>query len=291
MSDPNERPKSNDPEMFAEDMSSADFQFDAYLDGTLSPERAAEFERVLATDAGLAKQVSAARRVDAELRQMFAVPAVGAGLGFGTGLGLGSIASNEGRAEGRAEGQQAAAVVHEPAGVIRPARGRGRLVGLVAAGVLMLAAAMVVRFVTAESDDSMLALEFERQTAGGFTPAIVCTTDEAFAEWTRVAFGQPLEPRGLGSNVELLGWSTSNLVPNYAGLLLARVDGKGVMVVMDKPKELGDAKDGRLGSLRTFERHIGGVRLIEVTPLEKPMLVDSIVASGGGAKAGEPGRK
>ncbi len=289
MSDPIGRSKSNDPEVFAEDMSSADFQLDAYLDGTLSPERAAEFEQLMAADAGLARQVEAARQVDFELRQLFAAPAAGAGLTSGLESALSGIARTG--SGGPENEQMAAAVVHQPAGVIRPARGGGRLVGLIAAGVLLLAAVLVVRFATGESDDSMLALEFERQTAGGFTPAIVCTTDEAFAEWTRVAFGQPLEPRGLASNIELLGWSTSQLVPNYAGLLLARVDGQGVMVVMDKPKELGSAADGKIGVLRTFERHIGKVRLIEVTPLEKPMLVDSIVASGLGANSEEPGRK
>jgi hypothetical protein len=265
MSDLNDGCKSNDRDAFVEDMSSVDFQLDAYLDGTLSPEHTAEFERAIAADAGLARQVDAARRVDAELRQMFAPPTVGAGMGL-AGIG-----------DGRRDEQTVGSIRHEPAGVLRPARSRGRLVGLAAAGLLLVAAALVVRFVTAESDQGFLVMEFDRQVQGGFKPAIVCTTNEAFAEWTRVAFGQPLEPLRLASNVELLGWSKSNLVPGYSGLLLARVDGKGVMVVMDRPAEFGSGGDGRLGKLRTFERHVGGVRMIEVTPLDRPMLVDSIV--------------
>ena len=274
--------------MFAEDTSAADFQLDAFLDGAMSPEQAAEFARTVAADAGLALRVDAARRINGELRRMFAAPAAGAVTRL-----MEAATKNA-----RLYGETAAPVIHRPVGAARPVRARGRLIGL-AAAVLLVVAALVVRFVVLEPDISVLALEFERQTEGGFKPGIVCTTNEAFAEWTRAAFGQPLEPRGLASNVELLGWSTSTLVPNYAGLLLARIDGRGVMVVMDKPGDSGGGGDGTLGKLRTFERRIGKVRLIEVTHLDRPMLVDSIVPVAAGAtpgpqsgvKVGEPGGK
>jgi hypothetical protein len=274
----------NPKQVSTDDMSSADFQLDAYIDGTLPPEQAVLFERRLADDASLASQVDAARRIDAELREMFAVPAAGAALGLQQSLAA-AIGPEPTTAE--QAGRTGNAVVHQATlGSARPPRGRGRLARVAAAGMLLVVAALAFVFFTGGVDRTVLAKEYEQQVASGFKPAIVCTTNEAFAQWTTLAFAQPLEPRGLGSNVELLGWSTSNLVPNYAGLLLARVDGKDVMVVMDKPKEFGAAADGKIGSLRTFERRVGPVRLIEVTPFEKPLIVDSIVAVPG-AKAGE----
>ena len=288
MSDLNTEFGSKKEGIFAEDMSSADFQLDAFLDDAMLPEQAAEFARTVAADAGLALQVDAARRIDGELRRMFMAPAAGAG----AAMRMVEAATKN----ARLCGETALPVIHQPASTARSVRARGRLIGL-ATAMLLVVAALLVRFAVLEPDLAVLALEFERQTEGGFKPAIVCTTNEAFAEWTRAAFGQPLEPRGLASNVELLGWSTSTLVPNYAGLLLARVDGQGVMVVMDKPGDSGSGGDGALGKLRIFERRVGKVRLIEVTPLNRPMLVDSIVAAAAaatpaeksGVKAGEPG--
>jgi hypothetical protein len=124
--------------------------------------------------------------------------------------------------------------------------------------------------------------EYKRQVAGGFKPAEVCTTDKQFQEWTQKAFGQALTPTHLATGAAapaepvLAGWSRGTAFSSYSGLLLAHVDGKPVMVVMDKAPDRMVPKDDAANTPRIFRRKVGEMWLIEITPLDTPRVITMI---------------
>lgn len=133
--------------------------------------------------------------------------------------------------------------------------------------------------------DLMLA-EYKAQVASGFKPKEVCNTDEQFVDWTTKKLGHGLKPvhtsnPGDPAEPVLAGWSVGTTFSAYTGLLLAHVDGKPVMVVMDQaPPERMVPKDDPTGMPRMFRRNVNGVWMIEITPLDQPRVISRIEAAG-----------
>lgn len=132
--------------------------------------------------------------------------------------------------------------------------------------------------------DLMLA-EYASQVASGFKPKEVCNTDEQFVDWTTKKLGHGLKPvhgskPGDPAEPVLAGWSVGTTFSAYTGLLLAQVDGKPVMVVMDEaPPERMVPSDDPTGMPRLFRRNVNGVWMIEITPLDQPRVITRIEAA------------
>lgn len=111
-----------------------------------------------------------------------------------------------------------------------------------------------------------------------FEPGFVCTTDEEFARVMGEFLGEPMVVAA-AEGVQVLGWRGlySPNAPYYQGdplVLMLRVDGTGVLVVMDRRNGhplLGAVQDP---GLRQFERETEGLRFIEITPLDTPRILD-----------------
>lgn len=247
-----------------------------YLDGLLTGENKAAFEAQIAADPRLKGEVEAHQRMCAGLRSLTAVgqaPAVSSTLKL-----AGESAPNAKHSRRWVRIAAIAACIGIPA----------------AAGVFWVLApkpAEPVKFAPLTSEqyqqkhrDLMLA-EYKSQVASGFKPKEVCNTDEQFVDWTTKKLGHGLRPvhgakPGDPAEPVLAGWSVGNTFSAYTGLLLAQVDGKPVMVVMDEaPPERMVPKDDATGMPRMFRRNVNGVWMIEITPLDQPRVITRIEAA------------
>ncbi len=264
-------------------MSPAANNLDAYLDGALSPEDAASFERELAADPALAAEVTLQQRIDASLRELYAVQASSPPVRLDAAAETATTAPVAVLEETESEPHAATRPLFRHSATLRLAMISTVAAAIGIVGAVWLSGIMAGDNTTRFSRPELMAMDYREQVELGFVPSEVCTTNEAFAEWTGKRFRQPMQPAGLPASTTLAGWSYSKSLGGYVGMLLARVNGREVLVFMDVPtgSEAGGKPDqraaGRVNGLRTFERQLGRVRLIEVTPLEQPMIIDSIV--------------
>ena len=257
----------------------ADDRLERYLDGLMSPDEQAAFETQSAAQPAVAAQIAAHRRLTAVLGQMYDTSSLPA--------------------------THAKTAPPPPAPLPMRAFTPRRLIRLAAiAAAIALPVAAAVWYLapsghpqefkpltTAEyqqrNRDAMVA-EYKSQVASGFKPTEVCTTDEQFAQWTTTAFGHGLKPThpGPGGAADgpaepvFAGWSKGKVFSAYSGLLLAHVDGKPVMVVMDHaPVDRMIPKDDATSNPRIFSRKVNGVWMVEVTPLDQPRVITRIEAA------------
>jgi hypothetical protein len=223
--------------------SSSPDDLDLYLDGQLSPEQAAAFERRMMASPALRAEVNAARAIDNNLRTLFVVP-------------------------------QDIATPHTSQQTLPFWRRRWFAA---AAAVLLLVTAYAVSPWSRLMPASAPAQIYFAQHDKGFVPEVVCTTPEAFAQWTNAQFKEELTPATLPESIQLVGWSKTKLISDYTGILLAKVDGKEVIVLMDSTMYTKEVPDTYMHGLHTFETTMGKVRLIEVTPFNTPRITPYIL--------------
>jgi anti-sigma factor RsiW len=228
---------------------------DLYLDGLLSGDALRAFEARILADPALQRAVVAQRAIDQRLRSEFAVSS-----------------ANE-----MAPTQAAAALPFQSG-----PSSMSRLPMLRIAAVLALLVCGAIAY-TMSRPMSPLVSTYRATVAAGFVPEVVCTTDEQFAEWTGNAMNVRLVPKALPASIQLVGWSRSTVMSSYTGVLLAKVDGREVLVFMEGTrlgKRASLALQGRTDGLYQFESVVptafGPLRLIEVTPFDRPQLAPRI---------------
>lgn len=251
---------------------------DAYVDGLLGDAERAEFESFMSREPALADAVALQRRIDAEIRAALAPPAP-ASLPVADALAA-TVPFQRPRA----------ASLPTPRSAQQPAQrsvlARIRPWALAAGLALAAVGAYVVAQRQAAGDVKYVepADLYARLKSTGFTPEFVCTTDAEFAGAVQARLGTPLAlaPEGR-AGVQLVGWAYGN---TYEGrivgpdtlVLMTRLDGThDVLVLMDKA-----ASDRRLAvppgsGLSLFRRQVGPIVLYELTPLDKPRLLDVFV--------------
>ena len=227
----------------------------AYVEGQLSADEQARFEQELAGSSRLRGQLDLLRRIDRSMVEQLAP-----------------------RGEVRVE----------PGVPALKGTNWRRWTGLagaaVAASILL---AMAWLYVAAPGRPQRLTLSalYHSHVAGGFVPDWVCKDDAEFIDTTRKAFGVPLLAKTEG-DVEIIGWSGYGDRLADLGLspaareILARVKGREVIVLIDKPAPARPPKVDST-SLNLFERRIGDVALYEITPLDRPAAIDRFVLTPG----------
>jgi len=237
-------------------MSRAD-QLDAYLDGRLPAEDAAAFERALDGDAALRGEVELQRRLDASLRRDFLPP-----------------------------GAQRAAEILRAAGVVTPTQPARRLRFSI---VRPFAIAAVIVLVCVggwqayrrayqkwrTTPDGFVRVEYfyNERVARGFDPNQTCDNDQDFASaiWRTTDQGLVLRPL---EGVEAYGFVSCACMGRYSLVLLADVLGEPVMVFITKTKLSREQQPPERSGLRIFRRDVGPATLHELTPHDKPYLLD-----------------
>ncbi len=235
-------------------------QLDAYLDGLLTgPEREA-FERRIEGDAELRNEMARQRRIDASLARMFAPPAMNDLLA-------------------RAEGNGAAGPVRAP---VKPRRSGGWIPLAAAAAVAVAGASVWWYWDTLTSDQPghgpvvqsrPLDEVYHKLVADGFHVDWECPPEQ-FRETFSYRMDQPMLLADASQDITPLGLAYRTSITPFTIVLLARVEGKPVVVFADRiAKDPGQNVPASSG-LHLFKREVGKLALYEVTPLEAPRLLD-----------------
>ncbi|MBY0311579.1 MAG: hypothetical protein K2W85_05885 [Phycisphaerales bacterium] len=263
-------------------MSNAPFEpmanVDAYVDGLLSPEETAAFERELQISAELRRQVELHEQSVREVRSTYRYePRAGAAATLETSVT--PTAARDAVPALKLSGDQAIQRAMRSGGLLRMRR-------LAIAAVLVLGCAGVwATYVHLTSPGDKLVGPQEIYLAldrASWTPEEVCTEGPAFAKYVQTRMGQPLSITAR-PGVELVGWSYGDgydgrIVGEKTVVMLARVDGRGVAVLIDRVSQDRTLSVPEGSGLRIFRRVVGSLVVYEVTPWEKPMILDALAA-------------
>lgn len=242
-------------------MSTPNPNFDDFLDGLLGAEDEAAVERKVASDPKLAKEASLQGRIDRELKDMYAY--------------------DESRApvfpaEPRAE-------VEPPAPIVFPGRNRmWRGMAIAAALLLVGIGVRVAVFSGGAGPGRTVGPEkvYAKLMSRGFEPEFVCTDDEGFKKATKDRLGTPLVMAS-ASNIKLLGWAYNagfpgKLIGDHTMLLLAKVDSKEVLVMMDQVASDRELSLPAGSGLFLHRRVVGPIVNYEISPFETAKIVDRL---------------
>lgn len=237
---------------------------DRYLDGAMAgPERAA-FETEIERSESLRQAVRVQTAVDSSLRVQFGAPPVAPIAGILT-----------------EEEARTFQVRPKRSGWSREVKMFGALAALLAIAVC-IQAYLWSNSAPTPAERPSLASAYFHLVNHKFRPSVECTTREKFAQWMESRFGVALAPKEDRSDVELVGWSSSEAISNYTGLLLARVDGKPVVVAIDTVARQNDwgipcrRQPDDEGGINFFSTEIDGIALYEMTPLDRPRIIDNL---------------
>lgn len=257
----------------------------SYLDGRLVGAEHAAFEARVAADPALRARLAQERAIEDSLRRLFAAPSAPAHL-VPTGVQEPAV---------RLAGSP---VEPMTAGVRRPepARRSPARLAVLAAAVLLLTAGVFYfgplgpgrgflfgpgaggGFVRPNADGYYASL-----VKAGFKPGWTCGNDDEFKKTTKDRLAVPLlvKPR---PGLEIVGW-TYGVTPmsDDTSVLLARYDGREVIVLLDQLG--GDCRvleptPGTAGGLHVFARKLGDVQMYELTPLDRPVVIEQVYDAG-----------
>jgi hypothetical protein len=250
-----------------------DGALDAYLDGLLvGPERLA-FESRLSQDPALRAAVESQRRIDGALRSLFVIP---------TPLPL----PTNGKYRQPDSPPPESPPTPGPSATSATAAAAGAEKGkiILAAVLLLLSAAITAwQFFPDGSGGGAQRVRatpeevYQRQVLGGFTPDVPYLGAQHLSAIYHTHLGRGLSLRA-PKGVTPLGVASGCGVGHDAVVLLARVNGREVMVIASTPDcagpDPGGAAAGPDGGLRRFRRQVGGLVLDELSPLDRPHLLD-----------------
>lgn len=228
---------------------------DLYLDDAMHAAERTAFESRLATDPDLRRQVEAGRRADAWLRERYQPP------------------------------DFAGVPAPRPAPLAR--LGRWRMLGLAALLALAAIAAWQFGLLPGSSGPSMAQVArgdvgawFKAARAADFPIEWVCKDDAELARYTRERLGQAwtIAP---DPDLTLVGWAYTDRLMNsgYSNVLYARYGGRPIAVVADTLEADPGLREPADKSVHLFRREIGPLVVYEISPIDRPVVLDRISAS------------
>jgi hypothetical protein len=117
--------------------------------------------------------------------------------------------------------------------------------------------------------------------AEGFQPYYECREADRFAETFARRQGAPLKLLPLARGAQMLGLSYPGGLSRDTTAMLCRVDGKPVMVFIDRASaDKPQATEHADGSLHVFREERDGLVFYEVTPLARPHATASLARAG-----------
>ena len=242
-------------------------KLDQYLDGVMDEPQRQQFERALAERGDLQHELRAQRAVNESLNRIFRARYDAAGL---NGTGRSATAPSGVGINGEVSGDSSIASI-TPASRSRrlprltPWRA---LAALVALGVLCW-----VGWSWYQSS-SWARTPLERLYAQGSNADWECKDEAEFIKTFQDKLGQGLKLTHTPDHVEIRGLKYAKVISPYTVVLCAKVDCRDAFVLVDvlaadKPLPLRERS-----RLHLFRREIGKLVLYELTPLEKPRLLD-----------------
>ncbi len=252
---------------------------DAYLDGMLEGDALAAFEQTIAADPALRAEVQAQRSINASLSRLFQAEPMTLRAELNGDAPVTIAAPSQSptpplRLVGAEEAAPTAPVKTGRLGKpISPWYGVaavlvfGVIAGLYVAGVIdpqkwFNAPGLIEPHVV-----------YERKVKTNFLPDHVCTTDEEFIKYTKDWLGEPLLIRNTDS-IKVVGWSSYEpVLSTGTSILMATVDGKEVILVMDRKKNDRKIQPPKSTGLHDFSKEFGDVIVHEITPFDSPRIL------------------
>ncbi|MEW6251274.1 MAG: hypothetical protein AB1716_11550 [Planctomycetota bacterium] len=239
---------------------------DDHLDGRLDVPARRDFERLLGEDLAAGAALQLQNRIDAALRRRIR--------------------------PGDARAAWARVEAAQRAGRVRALQRQRRWLmggGFAAAAMLVLAIGAGVWRTwpkaphVPEIDDQGYAVKpwrtfemvYRDEVDAGFQCEWECKTEREFAGTFHKRFGQGLLLGKLPAGARALGLSYCNTLSKRTVILLARVQEQPVLVFIDQPGKYQDLNVAPNSGLHLFKRDLGGLVLCEVTPLDRPWVLDA----------------
>ena len=239
-----------------------DRMIDEYCDGLMSDSDRASMESRMAADAGLQQAVRLQRDIDASMRRAFVPPDPDAILA-----------------------RAVAAVPERPELVAHPWRRRmaiGFGIAAMIAGAVV-SGATVMELIRGERTPGYaatgpwrsLATVYEDTVQAGFEPQWVCKDEREFARTFWKKLGKGILLAKLRPGVQAVGISYCHSLSRTTVMILAKVDGKEVLVFVDwrsRDRTPQPAIDG----LYLHRAELANLVVYELSPLAEPQLLDKV---------------
>lgn len=222
---------------------------DAMLDGAMTPEDRADFERRAASDDGLRAELALQARIDERLGVLMGVPEM--------------------------PGVAATLPARRASAFPMWTRVAAALL-LVGVGAWMFTADPLKLGTPKSAVAANVVLT--RLENNGFEPVWVCENDAQFAKYTREALGVEFVVRA-PATVQLVGWSYADgVLGDAAPVLLARSEGEELIVVMDRARNDHVVRVDESSGLKVHRAEFKGLVFYEVSRGCAPVIVNNIVA-------------
>jgi hypothetical protein len=233
-------------------------KLDAFMDRLLGPAEEAKVRRAVDADPELQRETELQRWIDSELGEMFAY-----------------------------DSSRAPVIPHveEAAPQPIPFRRPNLFKPLALAAAVVLAGIAVwigVNRSGSKSAQLYVAADtvYNKLVSRGFEPEFVCTTDEEFRAATKKRFGTPLMLASTPGVIPL-GWAYNagfrgRIVGDKTMMLLAKVDDKNVLVLMDTSDRPADRPITGAPGLKVFKRSVGPIVNYEITPLDRERVINNL---------------
>ncbi len=267
-----------------------DTLLERFIDGDLAGEELAWMEGRLAQDPVLRDQIDLQTRVDDSLRRTCSMNAIvmpvipAGGASASPGAGEAAVAQPALKLAGTPADHSPALPASQGPAPARASLPWKRWGGLAAAAAILLTFAGLFRaYWDARVPDFRLlepAPMYQQLVSAGFQPAVVCKTEPEFARLVREKLGSALVAVAT-PGVEVLGWGyqddyKGSPISPHTMMLLARVDGREVLVLLDRASRDRDLSLPEGSGLRLFRREVGPIVAYEVTPLAGERVINTL---------------
>jgi hypothetical protein len=236
-------------------------KLDAYLDGALPPEQHEAMQREIEASPALRAEVELQGRIDESLRRSFLPSKPPAGL---------------------------LSILREAAGVqpaIEPRRRWMAIAGITTAATIVWAVVGWQFFggrgkTPIYDPNTPLETIYATSVADGFKPKWVCDDPHEFASTFKQRQDQALLLAAMPAGIKMEGLHYLGGLSRYTTAMLARVDGKPVLVFVDRAREDSHpAEPSAKSRLHLFRKELGPLVLYELTPLDHPSVMDYLYLS------------
>lgn len=258
-------------------------QFEAYLDGLLTPQQRSDVEKQLREDVALKDALDWQQRIDESLVRLMRAPArMPLQLSPSEPLNapveaLPFAASVNGHVVGLERGKLNLRSAHPDSRTWVRRSAIAAVFAIAVCGAWMSWRVLQSGFSRFGSGQSVALLRpddfYRRKVAAGFKPYWVCKDAQEFASSFATRFGQPLLLKALPADVAATGIDLSHTLTTETLAVLMDVKRQPVVILVDR-LEADSHPENRDPSLHVHRRVIGRLVLYEVSPFDKAATLD-----------------